>query len=253
MRSVYHNSFIAPTGGGNFLDGRQFADAAIKKAHRSGPQSPASLAKRARSDADVNRDVSMTLTKGERLRRSNAPDALQAIKKIHGKGSRRSLDEAQGDAPVGSRSVSMVKAARRIGLRVNGHRLLSANELNTEFAKGSALSKHPINIDIVDRTVTAGKYDYDFDAKGIVLAKRLNARYRKGLGTARPRANDVGVTDNYGHGAPESLNGDSGGAIADTGASNSWRDQAVPNVKPTQVGTQFLGNPSLSDILQSMR
>jgi hypothetical protein len=121
----------------------------------------------------------------------NAHDALLEIKKIHGRGSRPNLPESQGEPAFGSKSVTAIRKARQHVLPITDHILLSAEELNKAFQGASGMRNVDIDLNSrsnVHRTVTAGRYDYDFDAHGRVLNKRL----RKG---AQPRLSDVGVRD----------------------------------------------------------
>jgi hypothetical protein len=235
-RYVYHRSFSKPVGPRQYVDGRHKCDSALKKIFAAGPTTPGALMKQDRSDAGVNAALAKKLNRQERLRRSNSHEALQEIRKVHNRGVRPHLDEADGDPEFQSKSVSAMAKARLRVLPVTGHRLLSANELNKAFASPPHGKRRPGALD----------YDYKFDERGRVLSKRLNARYaRKGLTTARPRLNDIGVvTDNYGHGAPESLNSQWNNVHADTGAANNWRDIPVPSVRPTIVGSQNTATPS---------
>jgi hypothetical protein len=236
MSRYIHARSFGPPVERNYVDGRDRCDRALKKIFAAGPTMPGVLMKRDQSDASLNAALAKKLSRQERLRRSNAHEALEAVRKVHRAGGRRSLPEAQGDAPFDSKSVNMVKRARQHALHVNGHRLLSANELNKSFSQAPPSKRRPSALD----------YDYTFDERGRVLSKRLSARYAaKGLTSARPRLNDVGVTDGYGHGAPESLNSQWNDVHADTGATNNFRDMPVPSVRPTIVGSQTTATPSM--------
>ena len=240
--SIHKYSFRNPVATRKYEDGRHHCANALKKIFAAGPTAPATLMKLDKSDAGVNAAMAKKLNRQERLRRSNSHEALQEIQKIHGKGPRRSLDEAQGDAPVKYKSVEAMKKARQRVLPVMGNRMLSVLEITKAFA--APASKRHVDIEIelrkpgkVARTVNAGRYDYDFDAKGIVLGKRLNARYAKGL--TNPALNDIGAKP------PQSANGQWNGGIAATGATNDWRDQPEPTLRPTIVGSQPVATPSM--------
>jgi hypothetical protein len=257
MRYVYKGSFVQPVGRPQYVDGRDRCDRALKKLFAAGPTTPADLFKRDRSDASVHLAIAKKLSRQERLRGSNSAEALEQVKKLHRAGGRRSLDEAEGDAPLISKSVTAMERARQHVVSMTGHSLPSAIELNKLFANRSG--KRTVHLDEVElplrkrelselhaaghRLVTAGRYEYEFDAKGIVVSKSL----RKGLTTARPRLNDTNVHDNYNHGAPESLNGTWTDTHADTRAANNWRDIPVPSERPTVVGSQNTVTPNTTD------
>ena len=249
-RYLYKGSFVEPAGKPQYMDGRDRCDQALKAIFAAGPQRPDSLAKRARSDAGVNALLARKLSRQDRLRRSNAHEALEEVKKVHRAGGRRGVAEAEGDEPHISRSVNAIRKAQRHALHVGNHRMLSAQELNKAFA--TDIGKLEVGITLDTHGYATGFYPMTkVEKRGYLRRDASNmhlsdAEFRKGLGSARPRTNDVGVTDSYGGGAPESLNGVSGGAIADTGAANDWHDQITPSVKATQVGTQFLGVPDAS-------
>jgi hypothetical protein len=230
--SVNKYSFANPVGARKYEDGRDRFDKALKKIFAAGPQRPDSLAKRDRSDAALNAALAKKLNRQERLRRSNAAEALEEVRKVHAAGGRRGLDEAKGDPEFPSRSVNMVKRARQHAVPVTENRLPNPIELNKLFADQT----REIDVDNIQRY---GGYASRFRA--MTKAER---RAWKGLGTARPRANDTGVTDNYGHGAPESLNGQWNDVHAATGASNNFRDMAVPSERPTIIGSQTTATPS---------
>jgi len=226
MRDIYiHRDSFAVAPEINYSDGRHLADAAIRKAHRRGPQRPDSLTKRAKPDAVINAEAAKLLTKRARALRSNAPEALNAIKKIQRSGRRPGFPEheAQGNPPFGSKSVTAVRKARADAVHVDGHRMLSCNELNKAFA--DSVGKIEVDLDSVtphrNRGYATGFYE---------MSKLEKRAFRKGLG--RP---------------PESDNALSGGRIAATGATNDWRDQSAPSVRPTLVGGQPIGTPSGSN------
>jgi hypothetical protein len=231
-RYIHFDSFTAPTGGINYSDGRHLADAAIRKAHRSPQPRPDLLAKKRQSDTALNFAMAKKLTRAERLLRSNQHEALEAIHKIHGKGhvSGVPAHEARGDAPLVLKSVEAMRKARKRVLTVTGHRLPSVQEISNAFS-APARSR-------VARSVNTGRFTVDFDANGIVLAKRLNARYRKTF------ASQVNALAPYG--APESRNSVSGGDTADTGAANIWHD-SVPSQRPKVIGSQNTIKPDMSD------
>jgi hypothetical protein len=265
MTYIYRGSFLKPSGPREYEDYRDACDQALKKVFAAGPQRPASLAKRATPDADVNADIDIDRSDQERRLRSNSEAAFQAIKKIHAAGRRPGLPNhmARGEPEVhASKSVDMVKAARAVALTIGGHRLLSANELNKAFAYRPSrdeldLPTHRAELRKLyadgHRTVKAGRYVYEFDGKGRVVSKTaadgMRRRVRQVLNkltSAAPRLSDRGVTDGYGRNAPESSNSNWNDVHADTGATNNWRDQPEPTTRPTIVGVQFLGVPDAS-------
>jgi hypothetical protein len=276
-RYIYQGSFIAPAGGCEFEDGRDRCDAALKKLFARGPQRPDTLQKRLRSDADVAAELAMPLSKQQRRLRSNAHEALEAIKNIHGAGPRRTLPESIGEAPFASKSIAAVRKAHGRALHVNG-RMLSARELNKAFASTPA---HP-SVSARDLEGIVGNELQKRDPGAVwrsmsqeerhagavraskIPSARWNAMTRheqlremtKGLTTARPRLNDRGVTDDYNRGAPESSNSTWNDVHANTGAGDDWHDQITPTVKPTRVTFPQFGVPGQSrrdDAVEAIR
>jgi hypothetical protein len=236
---IYQGSFIAPGPKRRYDDGRDRCAADLKKILARGPTRPDSLlAKRARSDAAISKAAG-----------PNANAALGEIKKAHAAGRRPGFpaNEAIGEAPFASRSISAVKKATGRALHVDGHRMLSARELDKAFRETPLTNPNISAADLSNIITNASikKYGMRVSSDGRRIVRDLSLA--KGLTTARPRLNDRGVTDDYGRGAPESRNGTWGGSTADTGASNDWRDQPAPSQRTAVVGGQFLGTPPMSD------
>jgi hypothetical protein len=241
-RNIHSGSFITPTSNINYLDGRHLADAAIRKAHRLGPISTVTLTKRDTADTPL------TLSRQERLRRSNAAEALEEVGKVHRAGGRRSLDEPQGDPQFQSRSVEAVRKARQHALPISEKRLPSAREVSKAFA--DQVGRIEIDIDSITqdfgyatqvRAMTkAEKRAYRRDASNMHLSE---AEFRKTLGKAfgAPSVHDVGTHP------PQSNNSTWNDAQSDTGATNSFRDQPVPSNRPTLVGSQNTTTPNTTD------
>jgi hypothetical protein len=245
MSRYIHAGSFGPPAERTYPDGRQACDRALKKIFARGPTRPDSLAKRAKPDSDVNDERAMALDKRERRLRSNAHEALQEIRKVHAAGGRRSLPESEGGAPQLRKSIEAMRKALQRGVYA-GNRLPSAVELNRSFANG----RREVNLDEVmlplhkqelrklyadgHRQVTAGRYIYTFDAKGVVIDRQL----RKANLPRNPSLNEVGVKP------PNSLNATWDNNHADTAAANNWRDQLVPSVRPTIVGAQTVVTPS---------
>jgi hypothetical protein len=231
-RYVYQGNFIAPPERREYPDGRNRCDKALKKLFSRGPTRPDSLAKRATPDADVAAEAAMLLTKHERRLRSNAHETLEAVKKVHRSGRRAGFPEheAQGDEEFRSRSVSAIRKARGHAVHVSGHRMLGARELNKAFA--DSIGKVEVNLDGIE--------PHRGYASGFRAMTKLEKRaFRKGL--TGPALNDIGTKP------PNSANANWNDVHADTGATNDWRDQSVPNVKPTLVGGQPIGAPPITD------
>jgi hypothetical protein len=247
-RYVYAGSF-GPPAERKYVDGRHKCDHALKAIFAAGPTTPGALMKQDRSDAGVNAALAKKLNRQERLRRSNSHEALQEIRKVHNRGARPHLDEAEGDPEFQSKSVSAIRKARERVLPVTGNRLLSVMEINKAFAarttpaRSSARSASDMHLsrDEFLRKRARGLSSAQWNS---MTREQRRAYFSKGLGSARPRLNDVGVTDNYNHGAPESLNGQWNNVHADTGAVNDWRDIPVPSERPTIIGAQTTTTPS---------
>jgi hypothetical protein len=230
MRSIHHGSFLVPSGSINYRDNRHLCHAAIKKVLRAGPIArPDLLQKRRPSDTALNAAMNKKLSRQERLCRSNAHEALAAIKKVHAAGSRRHLPESERDAAFDSKSVAAMAKSRERVVPATGHRLPSAVQLNRAFS-GQQSGKRVFDIELRKASKRRpGALDYDYElSEGKVISKRLSDSYRKGL--TMPR---------------ESFNGTNDNVIADTGATNRWKDQPEPSVRPTIVGSQTISTPSM--------
>jgi hypothetical protein len=218
MKSINHGSFIAPSPKPRYEDGRHRCDASLKKMFARGPQRPSehSLAKRVWFDADVNAVAAATQSDGERRLRSNAHEALDAVKKIHRTGRRPGLPghEAVGDAPFASKSIGAVRKAQGRALHVDG-RMLSPRELNKAFA--TTLTNPSLSARDLAKMVRKGA------AQSMRPLDPINDHLDRGPNSSNAVWNDV---------------------HADTGASNDWRDQPTPSVEPTIVGAQTLVTPS---------
>jgi hypothetical protein len=245
MRYVYHGSFSKPVGPPQCVDGRQNCDRALKKVFAAGPQRPGSLLqKRDQSDAALNAALAKKLSRQERLRRSNAAEALEEVRKVHRTGGRRSLEEAQGDPEFQSKSVSAIRNARERVLPVTGNRMLSVMEINKAFAAPARKSVRTPTRDASDMHLSRSAGSLSSAQWNSMTREQRRDYFSKGLGSARPRVNDIGVTDNYNRGAPESLNGQWNNTTGNTGAANNWHDIPVPSVRPTIVGSQTTATPS---------
>jgi hypothetical protein len=78
----------------------------------------------------------------------------------------------------------------------------------------------------------------------------------KGLTTARPRANDTNVTDNYNRGPTESSNSQWNDVHANTGAADDWHDQIAPTTKPNRIAFHQFGTPGRSsrdDVIEAIK
>jgi hypothetical protein len=238
-RYIHSGSFRNPVGLRQYEDGRHRCDSALKKIFAAGPQRPSDLLlKRDQSDVALNAALAKKLSRQERLRRSNAAEALAKIQTIHGKGPRRSLEEAQGAEPFISKSVHAVKKAQKRALHVGDNRMLSVNELNKAFAERpraptrDASDRHLTRDEILSKRAKALSGD---DWNRMTWQERRDY-FQKGL--SGPALNDIGTKP------PQSSNGMWNGGIADTGAANSWRDQPLPSTRPTLVGAQTTTTPS---------
>jgi hypothetical protein len=225
FQNVYKRSFRNPVEPRRYADGRHRCDSALRKLFAAGPQRPDSLVKRDTSDAALNAALEKKLSKQERLRRSNSHEALQEIKKVHRAGGRRNLAEAQGEEQFRSKSVEAVRKARGRVVHVGDNRLLSAVELNKAFARD------------IGKVELGATLDVHGHATGFYpMTKAEKRNMRKGL--SNPALNDIGTKP------PQSRNGTWNGGIANTGASNDWRDQSEPTLRPTMVGAQTTTTPS---------
>jgi hypothetical protein len=227
--SVYHNSFTRPTSGPDYADGRLLCDQSLKKIFARGPQSPATLAKRGQSSANISAD-------------------LAAIKKAHAAGRHPGLPQhtAQGDAPMPSRSVSMVKAVRQHALTVYGHRLPSLDELNKAFSSPVRISPRTPCRDASNMHLTRDEFlskrarSLSSDQWNSMTQQQRRDYFSKGL--TNPSLHDVGTPR-----GPQSSNSTWNDVHADTGASNNFRDQPVPSQRTSPFGAQTLDTPSTTD------
>jgi hypothetical protein len=234
-RYIHTGSFRNPLEQRKYEDGRHRCDGALKKIFAAGPQQPGDLFRRDRSDAAVHAAINKKLSRQERLRRSNAAEALVEITKVHGKGPRRSLDEAQGDEPFQSKSVFAIRKTQRRALHVGDHRMLSPDELNKAFAAPVRKSAHTPTLTRDEVMHKRAKTLSGDDWNSMTWQQRRDY-FQKGL--SGPALNDVGTKP------PQSGNGTWNDAHADTGAANAWRDQPEPTLRPTLVGSQSTTTPS---------
>jgi hypothetical protein len=238
MSNIYKGSFIAPVKR-QFPDGRRQLSTAIRKMHRGAPLS-----------ATMQKSAAMA----ERPSAFGAPadETLHEIKKVHRTGRRAGLPQhtAEGDGEFDSKSVNMVKRARAHALPVTANRLLSANELNKAFSEQAG--KLDVDLDELElplrnndhgRSKLRNGYATGFRPMAAQELRKLDLRK---LTTAKPRANDRGVTDDYNRGAPESANGQWTDVHANTGATNDWHDQITPTTKPTRITFPQFGVPGRS-------
>src|SRR5208282_1170359 len=184
-----------------------------------GPQRPASLTKRAAAPVDVGSVQNMLLTKVERAARSNVLEATAVIKSIHAQGSSRSLPDGTGLQKVTTpRGVRMLKEAHRHRHGFSPHSHVEINSIELPLRKRAG-----------NRLVKAGKFIYEFDNKGAVVAKRLSK--------------DMGVADNVRPSGPQSSNGMWDDARVDDGGECNWGVDELGDVRPTVVGGFQIGAP----------
>jgi hypothetical protein len=238
-RNIHAGSFQPPVEQRKYQDGRDRCDANLKKIFAAGPQMPDDLFKRDRSDAAVHAALNKKLSRQERLRRSNAHEALTEIKKIHGAGGRRSLPEADGDEPFQSKSVAAVRKAQRRALHVGDNRMLSPDELNKAFSQRPATpSRSADEMHLTrDEFLRKRARNSSGDEWNRMTWQQRRDYFSKGL--SAPSLNDVGTKP------PQSANGTWNDVHADTGATNDWRDQAAPSTRPNVVGNQTTATPSM--------
>ena len=158
----------------SYLDGRPNCDRALKKLFAAGPTTPPTLMKQDRSDMTLHAAMAKKLSRQERLRRSNAAEALAEVRKVHRAGGRRTLDEAEGDAPFISKSVTAMAKARQHAVPITENSLPNPQELNKLFADQT----REIDVDNIER--------YRGHATGFRALSKAERRARKGFDGPHP-------------------------------------------------------------------
>jgi hypothetical protein len=232
MTHIYSGAFIAPTKPSKSPDGRAEVLGAIARLHKGAPLSP-KMQKRA-----VAADKPSAFG-------AEADETLDEIKKAHATGRRPGLPghTAQGDEEMKLKSVNMIKRALANPLRVTGSRPLTAGELNKHFAA----RRREVDIDGIANTPDADmRKGWDIpSAQWNAMTPQERIRWVRKV-KAGPRSSDREVTDNYGRGARENSNGNWDDTHANTGATNNFRDSPAPALRPTVVGGQVIGSPTMS-------
>lgn len=221
---VYSGSFVKPSPAPPDSDGRIGCQGEIRKTLSRGPQRPDSLAKRARADLtdlETRAEVAIAFSNRERRLSSNCDAALTKIQQIHARSPQRAVPAARGEPAFQSRSVTAMKVAHAHAVPVTRSGL-------PDLERTAALGR--VKVDVSSLVRNNLRKTPSGDQWRQMTPQQRVAWARKGL---PPQDTDSADTS----------------GIADTRASNNWRDQTdMGDVRTTRIGNQMVGVPNQSDL-----